>query len=130
MSKFKQDLDRTIVEKIVAVYADAWTTQDPKKIISIFAPDGSYHEYVLRKSFIGHAEIKKYWEDRIGKEESDIHFKLLNIYIDGNTAIVEWEADFLNNNVQKRMHIREVAILEIVDEKIKSLREYWHSESL
>lgn len=123
-----KNLDRNTVKKIIAIYADAWISQDPEKIISIFTPDGIYHEFVFKKPFIGHAEIKKYWENKVLKEEADIHFKLLNVYIDGNTAIAEWEADFFNNIEQKRIHIREVAILEIVNKKIKSLREYWHQE--
>jgi ketosteroid isomerase-like protein len=121
-----KSLDKKIVDKIVSIYADAWVSQDPEKIISIFTPDAIYCEDSFEKPFIGHQEIKKYWEEKVVEEQSDIHFKLLNIYIDGNVAIVEWDADFVSNKKKKRIHIREVAILEIIGRKIKSLREYWH----
>jgi hypothetical protein len=56
--------------------------------------------------------------------------RLLNLYLDGNTAIVEWEAEFddLVHKVRKR--IREVAILVFEDRLIASLREYWSSEQV
>lgn len=119
-------MDRKTVEEILAVYADAWITRDPEKIVSIFTPDGIYSENCFEKSFIGSAEIKKYWQDKVVAEQSDVHFKLLNFYIDGNATIAEWDADFINNRKKKRIYLREAAILEIVGEKIKSLREYWH----
>jgi ketosteroid isomerase-like protein len=123
-------LSKKTVEEIISIYADAWISQDANKIISIFTPDGIYHEYAFKKPFVGHAEIRKYWEDKITNEESDIHFKLLNVYIDDNVATAEWEADFAIGKKRERFHIREVAILEIIDKRIKSLREYWHSEKL
>lgn len=122
------NIDKKIVENIIAVYADAWITQDPEKIVSIFVPNGIYHEFVLEKPYVGHDEIRKYWIDRIISEESNIQFKLLNLYIDGNTAIAEWDAQFTYN--KKMIQIREVAIMEIVGNKIASLREYWHSKDL
>lgn len=125
-----KNLDKKTVEHILAIYADAWISQDPEKILSIFTQDGSYHERVLQKPYIGHSEIKKYWEDKVVKNQLDIHFKLLNIYIDSNIAIAEWDADFLDKTRHQRIHIREVAILEIIGKRIQSLREYWHSEYL
>lgn len=123
-----KNLNRKTVENIYAIYADAWINRDPEKIITIFTPGAVYHEYFFKKPFVGHAEIKKYWKKVVAGEQSDIHFKLINIYIDGATAISEWEADFFNNKEQKRIYIREVEIMEIVNGKVKSLREYWHSK--
>ena len=57
-------------------------------------------------------------------------FKLLNLYIDGNIVIAEWDASFYSNIENARIHIREVAIIETENEKIKYLREYWQSERL
>ena len=45
-------------KKILKTYGEAWVKQDTKKILSIFAKDGIYHERVLKKPFIGHKEIK------------------------------------------------------------------------
>jgi uncharacterized protein (TIGR02246 family) len=121
-------IDKITARKIIADYADAWITQDPEKIARLFTPDGVYHEYVLEKPYIGHEAIKRYWNDRIIAEENEIKFVLLNVYIENNTVIAEWEATFLYEG--KPTLMREVAIMEIVKGKIKSLREYWHSKTL
>lgn len=117
-------VNRKIVEKVISIYEDAWVNQDSEKILTIFTKNAIYHEKVLEKPFIGHKEIKKYWQSKIVEEESDIKFKLLNIYIDGDTVIAEWDASFFNNKENKKIHIIEVAIMEFEGDKIKSIREY------
>jgi len=61
---------------------------------------------------------------------SDIKFKLLNYYIDGDILVAEWDASFNSAEKNNRVHIKEIAIMEISGDKIKSLREYWQSEVL
>lgn len=63
------------------------------------------------------------------REESEIEFNLLNMYLDGNTVIAEWDVR-LRNSLKQRIHLREVALLEVFNAKIRSLREYWHWEQL
>ncbi|MBN2051998.1 nuclear transport factor 2 family protein [Candidatus Woesearchaeota archaeon] len=119
---------KKIVAKILKTYEEAWVEQDISKILSIFAKDGIYHERVLEKPFKGHKGIRKYWQSKVVEEQSNIKFQLLNYYIDGNTVIAEWEASFYSNIENAKLHMKEVAILEIEKNKIKSLREYWHSK--
>lgn len=114
--------------EIVETYKQAWINQSVEKILSIFDKDGIYHEYVLREAYVGHDEIKAYWERKVLDEQSNIEFKLLNVYIDGDTFIAEWDASFDSNVKNKRVHIQQVAILETKDGLITHLREYWHSE--
>ena len=123
-------IERKLVLDIIQTYKEAWVNQDENLIITIFHPDGEYGEYLLNESFKGHEEIKQYWKRKVIVEQSNIKFKLLNLYLDGDTAVAEWDATFYSNVEQKRIHIVEVAILEIEGEKIKRLREYWHSERL
>ncbi len=123
-------IDENTVKKIIKTYEEAWVGQDIDKILSIFHEGGIYHERVLKAPFKGHKEIGEYWKTKVVNEQSAIKFKLLNYYICGNTAIAEWDASFYSNIEKARIHVREVAILEIEDHKIKSLREYWHSEKL
>lgn len=123
-------VSKKIAENILKVYGDAWVNQDPDKILTIFTEDATYQERVLKKPFKGHKEIKQYWQNKVVEEQSDIKFKLLNYYICDNTIIAEWEATFFNNKEKEKMHIKEVAILEIKKDKIKSLREYWSAEVL
>ena len=121
-------VDNKIVKKILKCYEEAWVEQDTAKILSIFTEEGIYHEKVLKEPMKGHEKIKKYWQIKVCEEQSEIKFTLLNYYISGETVIAEWDASFNSNIENARIHIKEVAIMEIVDNKIKSLREYWQSE--
>ena len=123
-------VERKVVDNILRVYKDAWVNQDPEKILSIFSKDAIYHERVLQKPFVGHKQIREYWQSKVVEEQSDIKFKLLNVYIDDDTVIAEWDASFYNHVEKARIHMKEVAILKIENNKIKSLREYWHAKTL
>jgi hypothetical protein len=116
-------------KQILQTYKEAWIEQDVVKILSIFHKNGIYHEYVLKKPYVGHKAIATYWKRKVVKEQSKITFKLLNYYICNNTLIAEWDASFNSNIENAKIRIKEVAILEIGDNKIQSLREYWQSES-
>ena len=121
-------VDRKTVDEVLKIYEEAWINQDPEKILTIFTEDAIYHERVVEKPFVGHKQIKEYWQSKVVEEQSDIKFKLLHVYIDGDTVLAEWDASFYSNKENARIHIIEVAILEFEGNKIKSLREYWHSE--
>ena len=123
-------IERKTAEKILKAYGKAWVSQDVNKILSIFAEDGIYQERAFEKPFAGHRQIRNYWQKKVVEDQSDIKFRLLNFYVDGNTVIAEWEASFYSNAEKARIRIKEVAILEIESNKIKSLREYWQSERL
>ena len=123
-------VDKKTAEDILKIYEDAWINQDPEKILSIFTEDAVYYEKVLEEPFVGHKQIRQYWQSKVVEEQSDIKFKLLNYYIDGDTLIAEWDASFFSAEKNNRIHIKEIAIMEISENKIKSLREYWQSEVL
>jgi ketosteroid isomerase-like protein len=118
------------VKEILKTYEEAWVNQDISKILSIFTENGIYHERVLNEPLKGHKEIAEYWKTKVCEEQSEISFRLLNYYICGDTVIAEWEAYFNSNVKEAQVHIKEVAILEFENNLIKSLREYWQSESL
>jgi len=118
------------VKDIIKKYGEAWVKRDSEKITRIFTKNAIYHERAFKKPFIGHKQIKGYWQSKVVGEQSNIKFKLLNLYIDKNNAIAEWEASFFQKGEKKRTHMIEVAILKIKNSKIASLREYWHSERI
>ncbi len=121
------------VLKVIEKYANAWINQDSNAIIELFSEDATYHEWAFDEPHIGHEGIKKYWEDKVIGEQTEIEFKLLDLYLDNerNAAIAEWEANFYINNSEKKNNMREVAILEFNNQgKIKSLREYWANQDM
>jgi ketosteroid isomerase-like protein len=125
MSLAKED-----VRKLIDIYIRAWTTQDPDLILTIFTPSAMYHERVLEQPIRGHAGIREYWQTKVVKEQASIEAELLSLYLDGTTAIAEWEARFDDLVKGHRKRMREIAILEFDGDRIASLREYWTSERL
>jgi ketosteroid isomerase-like protein len=123
MQLTKQD-----VREVLDVYIRAWETQDPELITTIFTESATYHERVLQDPIPNRDAIKRYWETKVVKDQANIKCELLNVYLDGTTAIAEWETEFddVAQGVRKRM--REIAVLDFEGRRISALREYWSSE--
>jgi hypothetical protein len=123
-------LTKQEVRDVVDVYIRAWVEQDPDLIGTVFTDTATYHERVLEAPIRDRAGIKAYWQAKVVESQSNIKCELLNLYLDGDTAIAEWETEFddLPNRVRKRM--REVAILVFEGTLVASLREYWSSERI
>jgi ketosteroid isomerase-like protein len=109
-------------------YKTAWEQQDAALILTLFTTDAVYHERVLQEPIRGHEGIAAYWDEKVVKGQGRIRFTLLHTYRDGTTGIAEWEVEFDDLVQRQRKRMREIAILEFVEEKITSLREYWASE--
>jgi hypothetical protein len=122
--------DRDTIKRILQVYKTAWETQDPELILTIFTKDAVYHERILDEPLRGHEAIARYWTKKVVAQQRNISFDLLSIYLDGSTAVAEWNATFDDLQFGVRKLIREVAILEIEANKISSLREYWASKNI
>lgn len=123
-------LTREHVAEVLDTYIKAWEEQNPSLIVTIFTPEATYHERVLRDPIPDRDAIREYWETKVARDQANIRCRLLNFYIDGDTVIAEWEARFddVAQGVRKRM--REVAILEFNGPLVESLREYWASEQV
>jgi ketosteroid isomerase-like protein len=123
-------LRKATLRAALDVYKTAWEQQDSGLILTLFTKDAIYHERVLQEPIRGHEGIAAYWKEKVVKGQDRISFTLLNTYIDGTTGIAEWEVYFDDLVQRKRKHMKEIAILEFVDGKIASLREYWASEAM
>jgi len=118
------------VREVLATYIKAWETQDPDLIITIFTPAATYHERVMGDPIPGREAIRAYWQSKVVEAQANIRCELLNLYLDGDTAIAEWLAEFddVAQGVRKRM--KEIAVLEFDGHRVASLREYWASERI
>ncbi|MDT5172010.1 MAG: hypothetical protein QOD02_5384, partial [Mycobacterium sp.] len=121
-------LARQHVRKLIDIYIRAWTTQDPDLILTVFTPNATYHERVLQQPIRDHTGIREYWQTKVVAGQANIQAELLSLYLDGTTAIAEWEARFDDVVDGHRKRMREVAILELEGDRVASLREYWTSE--
>ena len=120
---------------IVDTYIKAWETQDPDLICTIFTPDATYHERVMQAPIPDRDAIRRYWETKVVGAQANISCRLLSLYVDGNTAIAEWLAEFDDVAQGARKRMKEIAVLEFewTFERgylISSLREYWASETI
>lgn len=130
LERYRQLL--STAEALIETYGRAWTTQDPKLILTVFTPDATYHERVLSEPMRGHDAIREYWESKVCKEQGNISFALRSLHIDPvkSTAIAEWEASFDDIPGGCRKHMLEIAVLDIRGDKFSALREYWSSEKV
>lgn len=99
-------------------------------IITIFTPAATYHERVMGPPIPDRDAIREYWENKVVGSQADIHCRLVNLYLDGDTAIAEWEAEFFDLAQGARKRMKEIAVLEFEGHLIASLREYWASETV
>jgi ketosteroid isomerase-like protein len=120
-------LTKDHVREVIDVYIKAWQDQDPDLIVTIFTPEATYHERIMDAPIPDRDAIRRYWETKVAGAQANISCRLLNLYLDGETAVAEWLAEFddLAQGVRKRM--QEIAVLEFKGGKIASLREYWAS---
>jgi ketosteroid isomerase-like protein len=123
-------LTRQEAREVLDTYIRAWESQDPDLIVTIFTEDATYHERVLEDPIPDREAIRDYWQSKVVDSQANIKVQLLNVYLDGETVIAEWEAEFddVVQGVRKRM--REIAVLVFDGGLISSLREYWASEQI
>src|SRR6185437_869813 len=117
-------LTREQARAVLDIYVQAWERQDPDLIVTIFTPSATYHERVLQDPIPDREAIRRYWQEKVVESQANIKCELLNVYLDGDTVIAEWEAEFddLAQGMRKRM--REIAVLVFEGRLIASLREY------
>jgi hypothetical protein len=113
-------LSRADVRAVLDIYLRAWITPDPELIVSIFTATATYHERVLKEPIRDRSGIRKYWQTKVVTEQANIEVELLNLYLDGTTAIAEWEARYDDLLAGCRKRMREVAILEFDGDEIAS----------
>ena len=118
------------VRAVVDTYIRAWVQQDPDLITTVFTDSATYHERVFEEPIRDRQGIRDYWQRKVVETQARISCELLNLYLDDNTAIAEWQVEFddLLQGIRKRM--REVAILVFEGQVIASLREYWATQVL
>lgn len=123
-------LTREHAREVLDTYIRAWETQDPELIVTIFTEGATYHERVLSDPIPDREAIRRYWQDKVVKAQANIRCTLLRFYTDDDTLIAEWDTVFDDVAQGVRKHMREIAVLEFDGPLVKSLREYWASETV
>jgi uncharacterized protein (TIGR02246 family) len=121
---------REHVRETLETYIRAWEGQDPDLITTIFTEDATYHERVLGEPIRSRDAIREYWQSKVVGSQARINVSLLSVYLDGDTAVAEWRAEFDDKRQGHRKRMIEIAVLEFRDGRIASLREYWAGENI
>lgn len=112
--------------KLIDIYGQAWMDKDADLILVVFTPEATYFD-PAEGEVKGHAGIKYYWQFKVLESQMDIHFTLLNVWVDGDTVLAEWNAKFVDTKRGLNIDMTEVAIFGVEGDKFSSLREYYRS---
>lgn len=113
--------------QLLNIYGEAWVKRDPDLIVSIFTEDATYND-PREPENVGREAIRTYWVTKVVGGQSDITFDLKNVWIDGETVIAEWHAEFTDTKRKLRIKMQEIAIFVAKGDKFSSLREYYKNE--
>ena len=115
------------LKSIMKKYGEAWEKQDSDLLLEIFDKDGTYQVTPFEKPIEGHSAIKQYWVKYPQKDQKNIRFKLGQCAVYNETGYAEWISKFDQISSGKSVELRGIIIITLKDNKIKSLREYWHT---
>jgi uncharacterized protein (TIGR02246 family) len=119
-------MEKQQAKDLITLYGQAWMERDAEKILQVFTPDATYFD-PREGEQVGHDGIRLYWQTKVIGSQKDIHFNLLNVWIDGDTVIAEWNATFIDTQRNLAIDMTEVAIFGVRDGKFSSHREYYRS---
>ena len=107
-------------------YKEAWETQNPEKIESLFADNGVYHVDPFHEKYVGREEISEYWKNNPLQQE-DILFSYDILSVRDNISLVHWTASFRRDDHYSNLD----GVFKLTfDEAAKclELREWWHKK--
>lgn len=117
------------LKKVMKKYGKAWENQDTNLILECFIKKGIYQESPLSKSYKGHKEIAKFWNEVVVKDTANIKFNLGKCYIskNGKIGFAEWQCKNIYKNRKNKMV--GIMILKMKGDKITYLNEYWNQDN-
>ena len=129
-------MDLLQIKNVMKKYGVAWEKQDTALLLDCFTKNGCYQESPIAKSYNGHKQIKKFWDEIVVRDTKNIKFKLGKCYLsnDCKTGFAEWECTndcVANTNREWRKgHMVGIMILKMKGNKITNLNEYWNTKKI
>jgi hypothetical protein len=115
------------LKNIMNKYGDAWENQNPSLLVSLFEEDGTYQVTPFEEPMQGHIVLKEYWREHPQQDQKNIKFSLGQCGVFGEMGYAEWVCTFGQVSSGKLVELKGIMIITMPNDKIKSLREYWHS---
>eukprot|EP00929_Paragymnodinium_shiwhaense_P039998 TRINITY_DN20922_c0_g1_i4.p1 TRINITY_DN20922_c0_g1~~TRINITY_DN20922_c0_g1_i4.p1 ORF type:complete len:654 (+),score=88.17 TRINITY_DN20922_c0_g1_i4:69-2030(+) len=135
-------VSRQVAIDWVNKYGEAWSSQDPDKIVALYTEDAPYVERPYDPDggiYRGHDGIRNYWLTHVQVREREIKFRQLEDKLvfdpERQTAVAQWEACFEvareGDTKWKRVQFLQIAVLQFAaDGRVKHFEEWWHTRSL
>ena len=108
--------------EIVAGFCAAWSTRDPKKILSFFAEDGSYRMTETTPAVTGHAGVLEKLGSWIESSDKGIEFKILDTYAKGPMVVNHRIDRFMSST--RPLTWEGVGVFFLKDGKIREWNDY------
>jgi limonene-1,2-epoxide hydrolase len=73
------------IERFMATYARAWETSDEELLVTLFAPDGVYHNTPFAEQR-GHVAMKAYWQRTKLQRDIQVRWEIVHAHARGGVA--------------------------------------------
>ena len=115
-------------------YKQAWENQDDQLIVEIFSEDAQYIENPFHGPMTGRQAIRQYWLDGAVTSQRDISFDSQLWSLEGNVAIVHWQAQLTRTKTDTRSRLDGVFHLTFQNGAdgrplYQKLQEWWFANS-
>lgn len=135
------------LERFMATYKRAWETADEALLLTLFAPDGVYHNTPFAEQR-GHAAIAAYWQRTKLVKDTRVRYEIVHAHARGGVArwhttyqvtseklFETWAASTGTNLLSRkpgdplpRLALDGVALVELDDAGLcRHFRIWWHS---
>ena len=112
-------------------YYEAWSCQDPAKVVQFFCGDAVFEDLAFEAVFTGRSEIRSF-VDMTYAGVPDFRVIPSSIFCDGPSAAAEWVMSGTHTGdmpglaaTGKRLEIRDASIVRMREGLIESITDYW-----
>jgi ketosteroid isomerase-like protein len=103
-------------------YGEAWTTQDPDKIVRLYTKDAGYRERRFRPGIHTAQRIRDYWNLIVRELQRDVGFEVVSVAVTGDTAFINWRSHFTWRPINGVMELDAMSRIEFSSETANGLR--------
>jgi ketosteroid isomerase-like protein len=106
----------------IEAYGEAWTTQDPDKIVQLYTRDASYRERRFHPGIRNTEHIWEYWDLIVRELQRDVGFEVVSVAVSGDTAFFNWRSHFTWRPINGVMELDAMSRVQFSSESANGLR--------
>jgi ketosteroid isomerase-like protein len=118
-------------EAWLAAYGRAWADGDADAVLRLFTPHAEYRETPFDPPMVGHAAIRRYWQEGAAEGQHDVRFGFTLWSVQGAEAYAHWTASFTRAATGEPVRLDGAFALAFARAPegtplCTTLREWWH----